>query len=107
MRNLSPLPPATACTEQTCTVDSTITNYDANAVANGCTPGGTLNAVSDTTSCDLGCADGYIVVTETETLQCSANGNAATGTLTESLQCTGPCTGHSCVRVVCPGARVV
>jgi len=72
--------------EQTCAVDSDLTTYDANAVADTC--GTTLNALTvGTTTCTLGCDAGYIVTSST--LTCAPDGNAATGTLTSAVTCTG------------------
>ena len=75
--------PALSPAEQTCSVASGLTTYDANAVAviigtGNCIAGSTtLNAVTGTTACELGCDAGYIV--SSSTLTCAPNGNLATG----------------------------
>merc|ERR1740130_2463856 len=74
------------CTEQQCAVGS-ITSYDANAVANTCTENGHLNALTGTTTCDLGCAAGY-VSSGIEALACAGAGNAAMGTISGDITCT-------------------
>ena len=62
--------------------------YDDNAVANTCIENGHLNVLTGTRTCDLGCAVGY-VRSNIEALACTADGNAAVGTRSGGITCTG------------------
>ena len=87
--------------EQTCAIAADLTTYGANALAGTCgaalnSSAGTLNAVTGDTTCALGCDAGYVV--SSSTLTCAANGNAADGTLTGGVTCTGRSLAMLCTR---------